>query len=132
MLKMAQNLVADNGEGGVYAYPSWCAFPNPPPVCARCLTVPTIRTTKRVVPVGVPGPEQRMRAPGASVGVANQSAGQPATPQRCFVRPRPEQTETGEAPPSKRRCLGPRATVVNAAATEAPRGRFEGRQRGRH
>ena len=92
----------------------------------------TARTAKRVVPVGVPGPEQRQRAPGAPVGVASQSTGQPPTPQRCFVRPRPEPAETGQAPTSKRRCLGPRAKAVDAGATEAPRGRFEGRQRGRH
>ena len=92
----------------------------------------TVRTTKRVVPVGVPGPEQRKRAPGAPVGVASQPARQPATPQRCFVRPCPEQAEAGEGPPSKRRCLAASATAVNEAATEAPRGRFEGRQRRCH
>ena len=92
----------------------------------------TAHTAKRVVPTGVPGPEQRKGALGAPVGVANQSTAQPPTPQRCFVRPRPKQAETGEGTPSKRRCLGPRATAVNVAATEAPRGRFGGRQRGRH
>ena len=52
----------------------------------------TTRTTKRVVPVGVPRLEQREGAPGEPVGVAGQSPGQPPTLQRCFVRP-----EQGEA-----------------------------------
>ena len=93
---------------------------------------PAARTAKRVVPVGVPGSKQRKGAPGEKVGVASQSAGQPPTPQRCFVRPRPEQAETGQGPPTKRRCPGPSAQAVHAVTSSAPRGRFEGHQRGRH